>query len=302
MIGMTIVSSPITVSAPAKVNLFFAILGKRSDGYHEVETVIQKINLVDRLTFTTSTTGLQLTCSDKTLPVDGRNLVFKAAMSFFDFTEIKANVSIYLEKKIPIAAGLGGGSSDAGTCLRGLNCFFETELTDNELFKLASPLGADVPFFVSETPAFYATGIGNELFPIQSVDSCWIVLVNPGIAISTKWAYDNFTLTREGNSYNLLGCSKSLLNGSCRDAAPIKKAVMTQLFNDLEEVTLKKYKVIQDIKDDLIAEGAHSSLMSGSGATVFGVFDQFETACKCKDNFAKRYPAVFLAEPIIDTI
>nr|MBF0222014.1 4-(cytidine 5'-diphospho)-2-C-methyl-D-erythritol kinase [Desulfobulbaceae bacterium] len=248
-----------------------------------------------------STTGLQFACSDAGLPTDERNLVVKAALSFFAYTQIQPDVHIYLDKHIPVAAGLGGGSSDAGTCLRGLNSFFNMALTDSQLFELASPLGADVPFFVSETPAFYATGIGNKLCPIEPVDPCWIVLVNPGISISTKWAYDNFTLTREGNSYNLLGCSKSLFNASRQDDAPVKKAEMACLCNDLEEVTLKKYTVIQDIKDELIANGAVTSLMSGSGATVFGVFDHIETAHKCKEKFSKRYSAVFLAEPIIDT-
>jgi len=282
--------SSLIVSAPAKINLYFAILGKRADGYHEVETVMQKIDLIDRLSFSFSRSGLRLTCSDNKLPVDETNLVIKAANSFFEYTGIAPDVFIHLEKNIPIAAGLGGGSSDAGSCLVGLNCFFDADLNENQLLELARPLGADVPFFVSGWPTAYATGIGNELHQIEPADPCWIVLVNPGICVSTKWVYDNFTLTREGNPYRLCGRLKLT-------ASP-QKADTTKLFNDLERVTINKHAVIQDIKDRLMADGAKAALMSGSGATVFGVFERLDDARKSREQFSKHYSAVFLTEPI----
>lgn len=295
-------SSSLTISAPAKVNLNFAILGKRADGYHEVETVMQKINLADRLRFTPSTSGLRLTCSDSNLPVDETNLIAKAANSFFVFTGIDPDVSIYLEKNIPIAAGLGGGSSDAGSCLVGLNFFFKTNLDAQHLLELARPLGADVPFFVSDWPAVFATGIGNELHYIEPADPCWLVLVNPGISVSTKWVYDNFALTRDGYPYRVCGCLKSTASDNfTRSVSPLK-ADTTRLFNDLEKVTLNKHRVIQEIKDQLMADGAKAALMSGSGATIFGVFEKLAVAQKSKEQFAKRYTAVFLTEPLRQSI
>ncbi|HKI47353.1 MAG TPA: 4-(cytidine 5'-diphospho)-2-C-methyl-D-erythritol kinase [Balneolales bacterium] len=290
--------SSLTVTAPAKINLYFAVLNKRRDGYHEVETVMQKIDLVDRLTFTFSASGFKLTCSDSRLPVDDTNLVAKAANSFFGFTGIASDVLIHLEKNIPIAAGLGGGSSDAGICLVGLNTFFKAGLNENQLLELARPLGADVPFFVSSWPAACATGIGNELRCVEPVEPCWIVLVNPGIYVSTKWAYDNFRLTRDGNPYNVLGRFKLTVDDNLSKFASLQKADTTRLFNDLEKVTIEKHPVLQEIKDQFLADGAKATLMSGSGATVFGVFEQRAHALKSKDQFSEHYSAVYLAEPV----
>lgn len=291
------VPSALTIVAPAKINLQFAIIGKRADGYHEVQTVMQKITLADQLHFARAS-NFFLNCSDSGLPADETNIVAKAARSFFALLQEAPQASIYLEKKIPIAAGLGGGSSDAAACLIGLDQLFGTELSNDQLMDLARPLGADVPFFLADWPSTFATGIGNELLAIEPVGPCWIVLVNPGISVSTKWAYDNFTLTRDGKQYKL-GDSKISAEGFSCFSAP-SKADGTRVFNDLEAVTVKNYPVIQEIKETFLKLGASTSLMSGSGATVFGIFEQREVARKCSDYFARSYSAVFLTQPIRD--
>jgi len=278
--------------APAKINLYLAIKGKRADGFHDLETRMVKITLADRLRLTKRDSGITIECPVSDLPTGEGNLVYRAAQSFFAALGTGGGVHIVLEKKVPVAAGLGGGSSDAAAVLRGLNMLYGSPFSVMALVDLARPLGADVPFFVDECSAAWATGIGDDI-QAEAVDPAgWIVLVNPGFPVSTKWVYENFTLTRAGNPY-ILGRDFVHGHNEC------VKLGNLPLYNDLEAVTIGKYPELGRIKDELLADGAHGALMSGSGPTVFGLFENKAQAQKSLARFVKRYGRnVFLARPL----
>ena len=280
-----------TLLAPAKVNLFLAISGKRSDGYHELETEMLKLELADILHLQLVNDGITLECPGTDLPIDESNLAFRAALAFYEQTRLAGGVDIVLEKKVPIAAGLGGGSSDAAAVLRGLNDLYDCPLTQQELLELATPLGADVPFFVADCDSAWATGIGDKLTYNQIAVSGWVVLVNPGFAVSTQWVYENFTLTTGGNPF-ILG--RELI---IDDQGRVDMEKFT-LYNDLEQVTVSRYPDLGQIKEELLADGASAALMSGSGPTVFGLFDTEKDARVSLARFADRYGKnVFLTKP-----
>lgn len=281
--------------APAKINLYLAIKGKRPDGFHDLETRMVKITLADRLRLTRRDSGITVLCPESDLPTGEGNLVHRAAKSFFTALGTGGGVEIVLEKKVPIAAGLGGGSSDAAAVLRGLNTLYGVPFSSGQLVALARPLGADVPFFVADCVAAWATGIGDEIQAEDIPPLGWIVLINPGFPVSTQWVYENFTLTTGGNPY-ILG--RDFVHGSNACAGPGN----LPLYNELEAVTIGKYPELGRIKDALLADGAHGALMSGSGPTVFGLFENEAQAQKSVARFAQRFGRnVFLARPLNTT-
>lgn len=282
----------ITLQAPAKVNLWLTVTGRRSDGYHELGTWMQKLALADTLVLTPSPAGVRLICRNSSLPEDEGNLAYRAAVAFFRQTGLGAGISIELIKKIPVAAGLGGGSSDAAAVLKGLNTLYDTGLSNEELREIGLGLGADVPFLVSPYQAAWATGIGERLQEMQSLEESTFILINPGFPVSTKWVYDqfdsmqsaNFALTLDGNPFMLSGAKDSGLPAT--------------LYNDLEGVTINRYPEIAELKEMLLARGASLSLMSGSGPTVFGIFKKYAAAALCRDELAKEFPGgVYLTYP-----
>ena len=286
----------VAIEAPAKVNLQLHVLGRRPDGYHELESFMLKLSLADHLTLVRQPSGITLSCPDSALPMNADNLVYRAAQVFFNHTGIAAGVAITLRKRIPIAAGLGGGSSDAAAALKGLNRLFAAGLDGATVMALAKPLGADVPFFVLDAPAAWARGIGELLTPAPVPAIGWILLVNPGFAVSTKWVYENFALTRGGNPYILGAGLASANSAESRD-----KSRLLPLYNDLEAVTVSRYPEVAALKAALIAGGARDALMSGSGPTVFGLFDDQETAVRCAASLEPRYgDKVFLTRPLHD--
>lgn len=253
----------LVLRAPAKVNLSLRILGRRPDGYHDLDTVMQKLKLSDLITLTvTDKPGIVLRCPDSDLPEDRSNIVFRAAEAFFAACECgKLGVRITLEKNIPVAAGLGGGSSDAGTVLVGLNRLFGAGFSTADLVALARPLGADVPFFVTDFGAVRAEGIGDQMDAVPSLKNCTFVLVNPGFPVSTRWVYEKYALTMADKDSKL-----------CDSQKKISHVPLYAGGNDLEQVTLSSYPEIERLKQNLLGLGAASVLMSGSGPTVFGVF------------------------------
>jgi len=282
----------LTCEAPAKINLYLAIKGKRPDGFHDLETRMVKITLADRLHLARRDSGITVLCPESDLPTGEGNLVHRAAKSFFAALGTGGGVAIVLEKKVPIAAGLGGGSSDAAAVLRGLNTLYGLPFSVGQLVELARPLGADVPFFVDDCVVAWATGIGDKIQAEAVSPADWIVLVNPGFPVSTKWVYENFTLTTDGNPY-ILG--REFVHGKDACAGPGN----LPLYNELEAVTIRKYPELGRIKDELLADGAHGALMSGSGPTVFGLFEDEAQAQKSVARFAQRFPRnVFLARPL----
>ncbi|HID69986.1 MAG TPA: 4-(cytidine 5'-diphospho)-2-C-methyl-D-erythritol kinase [Desulfobacterales bacterium] len=294
---MSAQSETLIVRAPAKVNLNLHILGKRSDGYHDLDTVMQKLDLADILTLRRlEHPGIQLACPDSDLPEDDSNLIWQAAAAYLEKTglEKECGVSVILEKRIPIAAGLGGGSSDAGAVLTGLNQLFKKRLEENELLSIGAVLGADVPFFIVPYAAVHATGIGDRMTPHDALDKCSLLLVNPGFSVSTAWVYKNFTLTRPDKDSNL---SDSRENESLSGGA-------RPLYNDLETVTIVHYPELRDIKRFMNDCGASGTLMSGSGPTVFGVFPDQESnnnsgLQECAEKLTEKYGrGVFITRPV----
>lgn len=251
--------------APAKINLFLRVLGKRADGYHQLETWMQKLDFGDTVTLRPTRDGsIRLSCSDRSLPQDSSNLASRAAALFFSSSRRGKGygVDIRIEKRIPVAAGLGGGSSDAGAVLCGLNRLFGGEFSEEQLASMALQLGADVPFFASGHDAVVAGGVGEEMYPLQSLQGYGIVLVNPGFSVSTRWVFENLGLTTELKESKLASFRKDAFALLTRE----------ELVNDLESVTLASYPELLKIKTDLVDAGAEISLMSGSGPTVFGLF------------------------------
>ncbi len=252
--------------APAKINLFLHVLNRRSDGYHDLETWMQKLQLFDTITLEIlpEDKKVELLCRDRNVPVDANNLAARAASAFWAVSLKGAGygVRIKLEKKIPVAAGLGGGSSDAGTVLHGLNAIFDQEFNEEELIEIARPLGADVPFFATGHDAVVARGVGDIMSPVYPLDACSFILVNPDIFVSTAWVFQSLTLTRPSKNSKL----------SCFQKLESVSMALSEMHNDLEQVTCAKYPEIERIKSSLLAAGASRALMSGSGPTVFGIF------------------------------
>ncbi|MFZ5760437.1 MAG: 4-(cytidine 5'-diphospho)-2-C-methyl-D-erythritol kinase [Thermodesulfobacteriota bacterium] len=287
-------SGLLRLAAPAKVNVFLRVVGRRPDGYHELVTWMQKIDLVDHLDMERTAAGITLHCPDSALPEGEGNLAYRAARLFFQRTGVTGGVAITLEKRIPVAAGLGGGSSDAAAVLKGLRVLYpSSSLTDAEMLELGLDLGADVPFFVSELNSALATGVGEKLVPRQPLDGCLVLLVNPGFPVSTKLVFaqldsgndGSFALTRPDNTFKIID-----LPDKGRGEA---------IGNDLESVTAGRYPEIGEIKSLLTTEGADIALMTGSGPTVFGLFSNPAKAAQCRDRLRERYPSgVFLAKPL----
>lgn len=285
----------ITLKAPAKINLFLKIINRRPDGYHEVISLMQKVELFDILELSREGETVRLSCPGSGLPEDQDNLVYRAAQAFIAATGEKTGIRIYLEKKIPVAAGLGGGSSDAAAVLRGLNILLGAGLNLEDLARIAQPLGADVPFFIQDYSAAIATGIGDRLEEFEPLKGLWLLLVNPGFGLSTKWVYENFPLTTGANPYILARVRKMQENPL--EATP---SLFIEFGNDLEVVSMGRFPEIGDIKNELKLAGAVVSLMSGSGPTVFGLFPGEEEARRSFLQLSKKYGEnVFLVRPYI---
>ncbi|HEY5521642.1 MAG TPA: 4-(cytidine 5'-diphospho)-2-C-methyl-D-erythritol kinase [Desulfuromonadaceae bacterium] len=256
----------LTLSAPAKINYLLNVIGKRPDGYHDLRMIMQRVNLCDEITLTlTNTPSIYVTCNSKGAPDGPDNIAWKAARALLDLTEPGIGVNIKIIKNIPVAAGLGGGSSDAASVLMGMNELLKLGLTEQKLMETGCKLGADVPFFIFKKNAL-AEGIGEKLTPLPEMPKCWILLVNPGVRVSTSWVYRSLQLTSKGELNRLPEFFESI------------EQVVSILSNDLESVTIPAFPVIADIKARLMNMGAAGSMMSGSGPTVFGIFKSFDIA------------------------
>lgn len=256
-------------SSPCKINLLLNILGRRADGFHELETVMHPVRLCDELTFESTRVGVTLTCSNPALAVDATNLVHRAASSFLTAARIPQGVRIHLEKRIPMAAGLGGGSGDAATTLFGLNELFDSPLAAAQLHELAAALGSDVPFFLQPRPAL-ATGRGENIQPLDFFpvfQDVFLLLIHPGFGIATAWAYQQLAHFpaalngRPGRAQQLI----TLLRAGDLAAAG------AEFYNSLEAPALHKYPLLVLFQEFLKANGAAAALMSGSGSTTFAL-------------------------------
>lgn len=280
----------LTLLSPAKVNLMLDVLGKREDGYHEIESIMTRISIFDELSIhIEEREGLEVTCTGPA-PSGEKNIAYKAALEILKRCPDKIKVKVHIKKNIPVAAGLGGGSSNAATVLLGLNNMLGTGLSRDELMRIGAKLGADVPFFVFEKPAI-ARGIGEILEGID-LPKMWFVLVNPNIPVSTADVYRGLNLkiglTKERFDINITNFSSGV-EGAARN-----------LHNDLEDVAIRMHPEIGFVKDELLSVGAVSALMSGSGATVFGLFANRERAEEAFDCLSSRHKdwRIFVAENI----
>jgi len=252
------------VFSPAKVNLYLNILGKRADGYHELETVMAPLDFGDEITLQLRKTGLVLECDNPNLPTDESNLAYRAAAALRAATGIEKGVKIVLRKRIPLAAGLAGGSSNAATVLTGLNRLWQAGASPEKLNELAAGMGSDINFFLAGSAAV-CRGRGEQVEPVPCRLSATVLLINPGFGIPTPWAYRHWSppLTASRPDVTLLR------RGLAEDDLD---AVARGLHNSLEAPCLRKFPVLRLLQDALREQGAAGALMSGSGATVFGLF------------------------------
>ena len=266
----------LTIKAPAKVNYLLDVIRRRPDGYHDLRMVMQRVNLCDEISIRlTDDPKLTVTCGKSGVPDGPGNIAWKAARIMLDLAGTEQGASLSITKNIPVAAGLGGGSSDAATVLMGMNKLLELNLPDQRLMEIGVKLGADVPFFIFKKTAL-AEGIGEKLLAMPDMPRLWVLLVNPGVHVSTAWVYQNLKLTSRGGLAKL----PSFFNDA--------EAVCSLLSNDLESVTIPAFPIIADIKNSMLRQGALGAMMSGSGPTVFGLFRDRESSETARDALARE--------------
>ena len=281
------------LQAFAKINLGLDVLGKREDGYHEVRMIMQTIRMYDQLDMRKSVEpGIHLTTNKKYIPEDENNLVWRAAKLKMDNCGIIEGVSIHLHKVIPVAAGMAGGSSDAAATLVGMNRLFHCGLSKEKLMELGVQIGADVPYCVLRGTAL-AEGIGEKLTVLPPMPDCWILIGKPGISVSTKYVYTTLDLNTDTVHPDIDGMKKALEDGNLY-------GITERMGNVLQDVTIPAYPEVERIKEQMKTLGAVNAMMSGSGPTVFGIFDNEEKAQKACQKLRESGSCqqVFLTVPI----
>ncbi|MEK7306472.1 MAG: 4-(cytidine 5'-diphospho)-2-C-methyl-D-erythritol kinase [Nitrospirota bacterium] len=280
------------VKSPAKVNIFLRVLDKREDGYHNIQSIMQMVDLCDILTFEKSRSGIALASNSKDIPLDSDNIVFRAAELIKNMGMISEGISIYIEKNIPVSAGLGGGSSNAAATLMTLNRLWGLGYGMNELSLIGGSLGSDVPFFLGGAASF-VEGRGEIVYPLRTGRNRWLVLVNPGFKVSTSWSYNRIDEVRgtrktKTNWLTKTGKDNKLqkFNGFKLDLIEVSSLMR----NDLEEITARQNRVIEEIREELKSLDAKGAVMSGSGATVFGIFANKEEARTAANKLISKRP------------
>lgn len=272
-----------------KVNLLLNILGKRADGFHELETVMHPVRVFDRLHFERGGLEIELTCSEPSLPTDSGNLVYRAAALFLEAARIREGVRVHLEKTIPLAAGLGGGSGNAACALQGLNELFGAPLEPATLKDLAARLGSDVPFFLQDQPGL-GTGRGETIEPLAEfpcLGGAAFVLVHPGFGIATAWAYQQlarFPKALNGERGRALRLISLLRSAALQEAS-------REFYNSLEAPALEKYPLLDLFQEFFREHGALATLMSGSGSTTFAIAKNVSAGEELKEKFRSKFGA-----------
>ena len=267
----------ITLNSPAKINIGLRIIGKREDGYHNIQTIFYPLLLADVLSFEKNDKTILETNSDELKQTKG-NLIIKAKDILENYAREKMNVRINLKKNIPLGAGLGGGSSNAAVTLKSLNTLYNLNFNYEILSKLALIIGSDVPFFLDPVASF-ATSRGEQIKNIPLSLSNPILLVNPGINISTKWAFDQVKVSRDTNAFERLS------NLEVVKIEDIKQSAT----NDFEDIVFNTYPEIRIIKEELYTYGATFVLMTGTGSTLYGIFSNLQKAKLAQDHYQNRY-------------
>lgn len=280
------------LKALAKINLGLDVVRKREDGYHEVRMIMQNIHIYDDLELVVKETpGIQIETNLSSVPSDESNLVYKAAKLLMDEFEISKGLYIRLEKNIPVAAGMAGGSSDAAATMIGVNQLFNLGLSTEELMERGVRIGADVPYCIMGGTAL-AEGIGEVLSPLPPMPECYILIAKPPVGVSTAFVYGNLRANELKHHPDIDGMIQSLKEDSIAD-------LCSRMENVLETVTIPAYPVIDEIKKLMVSCGADGAMMSGSGPTVFGIFTKEETAKAAmkKVEESKLANQIFLTTP-----
>lgn len=282
----------IQLRAMGKINLGLDVVRRREDGYHEVRMVMQMVNLYDKIKITKiRRPKIYISTNLKFLPIDENNIAYKAAKLLMEEFNLKSGVYIEIEKHIPVAAGMAGGSSDAATVLYGINRLFRLNLNKTQLMERGVKLGADVPFCISRRTSL-CEGIGEIITPLPSMPDCYILIAKPGFSVSTKYVYENLDI----DSLKTHPDIDSLIDAINRQDID---GVAGRMENVLETVTAVKYPEIEGIKDLMRQKGALNAMMSGSGPTVFGIFNQKRLAKIAYEEVRKEASVrnVFLTRP-----
>lgn len=278
------------LKAYGKINISLDVVGKREDGYHLLRMLMQTVDIYDELTFKKCEEGIHISCNKDFVPTDKRNLVYKAIELFNNTYNIKGGVKVHIVKNIPVEAGMAGGSTDAAAALRAMRDLYKPEVTDKELMTLGVKIGADVPYCILGGTAL-CEGIGEVITQLKPFNDKILVVVKPNFGVSTIEVYKAFAL----KEVRVHPDTEGLIEAMEKDNLSY---VGNNMKNLLETVTIKKHNEIQEIKDFMIKEGSVGSMMSGSGPTVFGFFEDMLTAQRCYEKLKESYKEVFITRTI----
>lgn len=278
------------VKAYGKINIALDVIGKREDGYHLLRMIMQTVNIYDELEFEKGEQGIKITSNKSFVPTDNRNLVYKAIELFCNTYDVEKAISVHIEKNIPVEAGMAGGSTDAAAALRAMRDLYRPEIDDEELMELGVKIGADVPYCIKGGTAL-CEGIGEVITELKPFKDKLLVVVKPNFGVSTIATYKGFKLSEVKEHPKV----DELIAAMNRDDL---KYVANNMMNLLELVTLKEREEISIIKEFMCDEGALGSMMSGSGPTVFGFFDNEEKANNCAEKLKDKYKEVFVTSTI----
>jgi 4-diphosphocytidyl-2-C-methyl-D-erythritol kinase len=273
----------LTLPSFAKINWTLEILGKRPDGYHELRTLLQTISSADEITFETQAQGIEIRCDHPDVPCDETNLAYRAARLLRDFTGVSQGILITIDKRLPVAAGIGGGSGNAAMTFLALQTLWGVRLAPSDLFPMAASLGADVPFFLVGGTCL-GVGRGDEIYPIAELRSERLLLVNAGVRVPTAEVYRN--LPPELTKARPL--DKMPLSFEAAHAALSQPDELPALHNDLEPIVFARHPLLAEIKGKFASAGASRVLMSGSGSTIFGIFDNDEARSTARRDFEQQ--------------
>lgn len=277
-------------NANAKINLSLDVLGQLENGYHEVEMILQEIDLADEIIIEKKNDGIELVCDVDFLPTDSNNLAWRAAEKMIHLAQLSSGVKLTISKRIPVAAGLAGGSADAAAVIRGMDRLFELGLPLEVQLKLALSLGADVPFCLGGGCAL-AKGIGEVLTPVEGFGAHWVLLAKPNIGVSTPVIYQRF----DEKPVQFRPDTAALISAIQKDDL---RYVSEHMINVLEPVTCQMHPIVGNIRRQMLQCGAMGAMMSGSGPTVFGFFKHYDRVQKAYKNLRKTYAQVYISRTV----
>ncbi|MBL4935815.1 4-(cytidine 5'-diphospho)-2-C-methyl-D-erythritol kinase [Clostridium sp. YIM B02515] len=278
------------LKAYAKINISLDAVGKREDGYHLLRMIMQNIDLYDLIDINKIDEGIRIISNKPYIPTDERNLAYKAAKLFIDKYDIKSGVEINITKNIPVAAGLAGGSTDAAVVLKGMRDLYEINVSDEEIMELGLKIGADIPYCITGGTAL-CEGIGEKITKLKSFKNHILIVVKPPFGVSTKEVYQGLNINKIYKHPN----TEALIQAMNEDDV---KFVSSNMKNVLENVTLRKHRILKDIKYEMLKCGALGAMMSGSGPTVFAFFEDMLKAQHCYEKFKTKYNEVFITRTI----